>query len=215
MFLLEQFGSTPEERVRHACAALIQGKGIILIDDQERENEGDLIYAASNFTTQDVAQMIRDCSGIICLCLTQATADHLGLKPMVPHNTSPYKTAFTISIEASHGVTTGVSAHDRWTTIKAAVNPQAAATDLCKPGHVFPLIARDGGVLERRGHTEGSVDLLVLAGLPPASVLCELMNTDGTMKNLFELKEYAQQYGLTMVSVEDIYSVRKLAIALP
>ena len=215
MLLLEQFGSSPAERVHKACAALTQGQGIILIDDQDRENEGDLIYAASNLTTQDVAQMIRDCSGIICLCLMPAAAKNLDLKPMVEHNTSSYQTAFTVSIEARHGVTTGVSAHDRWTTIKAAANPQAMATDLCQPGHIFPLVARAGGVLERRGHTEGSVDLLVIAGLPPVSVLCELMNVDGTMKNLAELKEYAQLYGLTMVSVADIYSVRKSASALP
>jgi len=212
---LEQFGSNAALRVRHACAALVQGKGIILIDDHDRENEGDLIYSASNLKKSDIAQMIQDCSGIICLCLTQEKASQLGLKPMVENNTSAYQTAFTVSIEASHGVTTGVSAHDRWTTIQAAVNPQALATDLCKPGHVFPLVARPGGVLERRGHTEGSVDLQLLAGLPPASVLCELMNVDGTMKNFLELIEYAQLHSLTMVSVADIYSVRKSASAEP
>ena len=215
MISLEQFGSSSAERVRHACAALVQGKGIILIDDRDRENEGDLIYSASNLTTRDIAQMINDCSGIICLCLTKETANQLGLKPMVEMNTSSYQTAFTVSIEASRGVTTGVSAKDRWVTIQAAVNPQAVANDLSKPGHVFPLVARSGGVLERRGHTEGSIDLQLLAGLPPAAVLCELMNADGTMKNFHELTLYAQLHGLTIVSVEDIYNVRKQASAEP
>ncbi len=208
MSLLKQFGTTAIERVNNACEALKQGKGIVLIDDEDRENEGDLIYAATHLTIDDVVSMLRDCSGIICLCLTEDKAQTLALKPMVDSNTSQYQTAFTISIEAQEGVTTGVSAHDRWKTIHTAIKPDALSSDLRCPGHVFPLIARNGGVLERRGHTEGSVDLLKLAHLAPYAVLCELMNQDGTMKKLPQLISYAEEHHLPLLSVEDIYQVR-------
>lgn len=208
MSLLAQFGSDAKTRVLRACEALRAGKGIILIDDEDRENEGDLIYSASNLSVEDVNRMIRDCSGIICLCVTEEMAQRLGLELMVRTNTSQYQTAFTVSIEAQVGVTTGVSAKDRWTTIRAAVNPDATAADLRRPGHIFPLIAKKKGVLERRGHTEGSIDLMKLAGLSPSAVLCELMNPDGTMKKLEQLIEYAEQNQLTMLSVEDIYTLR-------
>ena len=208
MSLLTQFGITPRERVDHAIAALQKGEGIILIDDEHRENEGDLIFSSTHLTLEQMASLIRDCSGIICLCITQEKAAALSLKRMVDNNTSPYQTAFTISIEAREGVTTGVSAHDRLKTIKTASQKNATFDDLRQPGHVFPLIARDGGVLERRGHTEGSIDLMRLANLEPCSVLCELMNADGTMKDLPQLVEYANLHHLTIVSIEDIYQAR-------
>ena len=209
MSLLKQFGATAALRVNHACEALRQGKGIVLIDDEDRENEGDLIFSATHLTIHDVVNMLRDCSGIICLCLTEERAEQLELKPMVGTNTSQYQTAFTISIEANEGVTTGVSAHDRWKTIHTAVKPNAVASELRRPGHVFPLIERSGGVFIRRGHTEGSVDLLKIAELAPYAVLCELMNQDGTMKKLPDLISYAEEHQLPLLSVEDIYQFRR------
>jgi len=208
MSVLTQFGQNAAERVKRACDALHKGQGIILIDDEDRENEGDLIYAASNLTIDQLVTMLRDCSGIICLCLTEEKATQLSLQLMVESNTSQYQTAFTTSIEATEGVTTGVSARDRWTTIQAAVKPDALPSDLRRPGHIFPLIARKNGVLDRRGHTEGSVDLMKLAKLPPNAVLCELMNQDGTMKKTQQLIEYAVEQQLAMLSVEDIYQCR-------
>ncbi len=209
MSYLEQFGATFHERIALACQALQSGKGIVLVDDEDRENEGDLIYSAEKLSISDVNQLIQDCSGIICLCVTEEKANQLSLTPMVLQNTSPYQTAFTISIEAKKGITTGVSAHDRWTTIRTAAHENSSIEDLSQPGHVFPLIARKNGVLERRGHTEGSVDLMVIAGLPPTAVLCELMNKDGTMKKLPELASYAKEHGLPLLSVEDIVQYRK------
>jgi 3,4-dihydroxy 2-butanone 4-phosphate synthase len=209
MSYLENFGQTFVERVEAACRSLQAGQGIVLVDDENRENEGDLIYSAEKISIADVNQLIQDCSGIICLCLTQEKATQLSLTPMVARNTSPYQTAFTISIEAKKGITTGVSAHDRWLTIRTAAQPNSSIEDLSQPGHVFPLIARPNGVLERRGHTEGSVDLMRLAGLIPSAVLCELMNKDGTMKKLPELAEYARTNRLPLLSVEDIVQYRK------
>jgi len=208
MSLLKQFGHDSIERVKNACEALKLGKGVILIDDEDRENEGDLIFSAADIKIEQIVTMIRDCSGIICLCLTEEKATALQLQLMVETNTSQYQTAFTTSIEAKEGVTTGVSAHDRWITIRAAVKPDAKPSDLRRPGHIFPLIARKNGVMDRRGHTEGSIDLMKLAQLEPSAVLCELMNTDGTMKKLPDLIEYAQLHHLCLLSVADIYEVR-------
>ena len=208
MSLLVQFGMTPIERVNNACQALSEGRGVILIDDEDRENEGDLIFSAADITTHAIAQMIRDCSGIICLCLTEEKAKQLGLSLMVAVNTSQYQTAFTVSIEAREGVTTGVSAQDRWATIRAAIDENASASNLRQPGHVFPLIAKNGGVMARRGHTEGSIDLLKQANCLPCAVLCELMNPDGSMQKLPQLIDYAKKYQLPLVSVEDIYQLR-------
>ena len=211
MSLLKQFGRDSVERVKNACEALKQGKGVILIDDEDRENEGDLIFSAADINIEQIVTMIRDCSGIICLCLTEEKATALQLQLMVETNTSQYQTAFTTSIEAKEGVTTGVSAHDRWITIRAAVKPDAKPGDLRRPGHIFPLIARKNGVIDRRGHTEGSVDLMKLSQLEPSAVLCELMNTDGTMKKLPDLIKYAQLHDLCLLSVADIYEVRTSA----
>lgn len=207
------FGKNAAERVHHACTALSMGKGVVLVDDEDRENEGDLIFAAEKITVDNINRLIQDCSGIICLCLTAEKADQLALRPMVTDNTSPYQTAFTVTIEAKHGVTTGVSAYDRWLTINTAIKRSCQPDDLNQPGHVFPLVARPNGVLERRGHTEGSVDLMKIATLNPSAVLCELMNKDGTMKKLPQLIEYAKQHQIPLLTVEDIYQYRILDLA--
>ncbi|STR45457.1 3,4-dihydroxy-2-butanone-4-phosphate synthase [Iodobacter fluviatilis] len=195
-------------RFKQALADMRQGRPVLLMDDFDRENEADLIVAAEKITDRSMAQMIRDGSGIVCLCLTDEALQHLQLPPMVTDNQSRFSTAFTVSIEARHGVTTGVSAADRVTTIKAAIARGAQAGDLASPGHVFPLRATAGGVLARRGHTEGSVDLAVLAGLQPAAVLCELMNPDGTMARGEEISEYALEHGLQVLSIAELVEYR-------
>lgn len=206
--LLNTFGNTYQERVSRAIQDITSGKGVLLVDDESRENEGDIIFAAENLTVPGMAMMIRECSGIVCLCITEERAKQLELTPMVPTNSSRYQTAFTITIEAADGVTTGVSAADRVTTIKAAINPNAKPKDLSRPGHVFPLVARDGGVFTRRGHTEGSIDLAVLAGFRPSAVLCELTNEDGSMAKLPEIIEFARKRDMCVLSIEDIYQYR-------
>lgn len=210
MITLNAFGATSQERVERAIQKLQEGKGILLVDDEDRENEGDIIFPAKTMTAKDMALMIRECSGIVCLCLTEEKCQTLGLRPMVETNTSKNQTAFTISIEAKEGVTTGVSAQDRITTIQTAIADQAKAEDLSHPGHVFPLRAKDNGVFERRGHTEGSVDLVRLAGLGDAAILCELTNVDGTMARLPEVIDFAYKHDMTVATIEDIYQYRKL-----
>jgi 3,4-dihydroxy 2-butanone 4-phosphate synthase len=206
---LVQFGITSKERVENALEQLKNGKGVLVTDDENRENEGDLIFSAHYMNTQDMALMIRECSGIVCLCLTNEKADELQLPYMVQENTSSFQTPFTITIEAKKGVTTGVSAQDRITTIKTAIASNAKPEDLARPGHIFPLRANDNGVLGRSGHTEGSVDLMKLAGLQPEAVLCELMNEDGSMAKLNEIISFAQQHDLIVLSIEDIIYYRK------
>ncbi len=208
---LSVFGNS-HERVSRAIDAMKKGDGVILVDDDDRENEGDIIYAAESLTVEQTALLIRECSGIVCLCLDDETADRLDLPLMVSDNTSRYGTAFTVSIEAKNGVTTGVSAADRTTTIRTAAAPGCTAGDLARPGHVFPLRARKGGVLERRGHTEGTVDLVKLAGRGSVGVLCELMNPDGTMAKMKNIIPFARAHGMTVVSIEDIVSYRKSLI---
>ncbi len=206
--LLSHFGG-PTMRVEKAIAALQSGQGILLVDDEDRENEGDLIFAAEHLTDTQMAMMIRECSGIVCLCLTEERLRQLDLPQMVQTNDSTYGTAFTVSIEAKSGVTTGVSAADRVRTVKTAIADDAVAMDLRRPGHVFPLQARSGGVLTRRGHTEGTVDLMTLAGLKPAGVLCELTNPDGTMARLAGIVKFAGEHRMTVLSIEDIVAYRK------
>lgn len=205
--LLETFGDS-NQRIEKALASLRNGQGILVTDNEDRENEGDLIYPAETITAKQVALQIRECSGIICLCMTNEKADSLKLPLMVPSNTSHYKTNFTISIEAATGVTTGVSARDRAVTIRTAAKPDAGPKDLNHPGHVFPLRARPGGVLERPGHTEATVDLMRLAGLQPCGVLCELTNPDGTMARLPEIITFASRHQYPVVTVEDIIEYR-------
>ncbi|CAH0539625.1 3,4-dihydroxy-2-butanone-4-phosphate synthase [Vibrio marisflavi] len=206
--LLSIFGD-PITRVENALQAIKQGHGVLLLDDENRENEGDLIYSAEYITDEQMALMIRECSGIVCLCLTDQQAHKLKLPPMVSNNTSANQTAFTVSIEARTGVTTGVSAKDRVTTIKTAINEQARPEDLAHPGHVFPLRARTGGVLSRRGHTEGTIDLMQMAGLQPAGILCELTNPDGSMAKTPEVVEFAKLHKMPVLTIEDIVQYRQ------
>jgi 3,4-dihydroxy 2-butanone 4-phosphate synthase len=196
-------------RVERALQALREGRAVLLSDDDDREDEADLIVAADRLGVATMAMLIRDCSGIVCLCLTSAHAARLQLRPMVERNRSRYGTAFTVSIEAAQGVSTGVSAADRVRTIQAAVAPDARPEDLVSPGHVFPLLAREGGVRVRRGHTEGAVDLARLAGLAPAAVLCELMNPDGTMARGEQVAAYAATHDCPMLTIEDLVRWRE------
>lgn len=206
--LLTQFGNS-RQRVEAALEALRAGNGVLVVDDEDRENEGDLIYSAEHLTAEQMALMIRECSGIVCLCMTGEKIDSLGLKPMVDTNSSRNKTAFTVSIEAREGVSTGVSAADRVTTVKTAAAPDCRPEDLCHPGHVFPLRAQAGGVLSRRGHTEGTVDLMELAGLQPVGILCELTNEDGTMARLPEIVDFAKSHNMVVLAIEDIVRYRQ------
>ncbi|WP_053957499.1 3,4-dihydroxy-2-butanone-4-phosphate synthase [Inediibacterium massiliense] len=206
--LLAQFGNS-RTRIEKALDNLRDGKGILLVDDENRENEGDLIFPAETITIPQMAMLIRECSGIVCLCLTEEKVKKLDLPQMVPDNTCKYETAFTISIEAKDGVTTGVSASDRVTTILTAVKDDCKPENLAHPGHVFPLRARKGGVLARRGHTEGTVDLMRLAGYKPAGILCELTNPDGTMARLPQIVHFAKAHDMTVVSIEDIVEYKQ------
>lgn len=202
-------GNDSQERIEQALLHLQNGHGIILMDDEDRENEGDLIFSAHHMTTTDMALMIRKCSGIVCLCLTNEKANALDLPYMVQENTSSYQTPFTITIEAKEGVTTGVSAKDRLTTIQVACKANAKSSHLARPGHIFPLRAKNNGVLERKGHTEGSVDLMKLAGLQPEAVLCELMNDDGTMAKMDTITQFASEHNLIVLTIQDIIYYRK------
>ncbi|NOH24866.1 3,4-dihydroxy-2-butanone-4-phosphate synthase [Vibrio europaeus] len=206
--LLAEFGE-PITRVENALVALKEGRGVLLLDDEDRENEGDIIYSVESLTTQQMALMIRECSGIVCLCLPEEQADRLELTPMVENNNSANQTAFTVSIEAKVGVTTGVSAQDRVTTIKTAANPTAQPSDLARPGHVFPLRARKGGVLTRRGHTEGTIDLMQMAGLQPAGVLCEVTNPDGSMAKAPEIVAFGKLHNMPVLTIEDMVMYRQ------
>jgi 3,4-dihydroxy 2-butanone 4-phosphate synthase len=198
-----------DERFRQALIDMRRGHPVILVDDFDRENEGDLIVAAEKITPATMALMIRECSGIVCLCLTGEALDHLELPPMVTNNESRFQTAFTVSIEARHGVSTGVSAADRVTTIRAAIAEDAQPSDLVRPGHVFPLRAAAGGVLTRDGHTEGSVDLARMAGLKPAAVLCELTNPDGTMTKGSEIELFAARHNMVVLSIAELIEHRR------
>ena len=197
-----------EPSILAALAHLRAGRPVLVQDDAGRENEADLICAAETIDEAGVARMIRDGSGIVCLCLTSEKAAALGLRPMVERNESRFTTAFTQSIEAAEGISTGVSAHDRLATIRAALGSNPNRRAIVSPGHVFPLVARPGGVLERQGHTEAAVDLARLAGLTPAGVLCELMNPDGTMARGDTVRRYAERYDLPVVTVADLVRLR-------
>ncbi|MFZ7202154.1 3,4-dihydroxy-2-butanone-4-phosphate synthase [Avibacterium avium] len=205
--ILSAFG-TPQERVEKAIEAFKQGNGVLVLDDEDRENEGDLIFPAQTIELAQMAKLIRYGSGIVCLCLSDEICQQLDLPPMVQNNTSVNKTAFTVTIEAAEGVSTGVSAADRVTTIKAAVAENAKPQDLHRPGHIFPLRAAEGGVLKRRGHTEASVDLAVLAGYKPAAVICEITNDDGTMARTPEIIKFAKEFGYPVMTIEDFVQYR-------
>ncbi|EXU75540.1 3,4-dihydroxy-2-butanone-4-phosphate synthase [Erwinia mallotivora] len=206
--LLSEFG-TPEQRVESAIAALRDGMGVMVLDDEDRENEGDMIFAAETITVEQMALTIRHGSGIVCLCLTEERRQQLELPMMVDNNTSAFGTGFTVTIEAATGVTTGVSAQDRVTTIRAAIADNAKPGDLNRPGHVFPLRAQNGGVLTRGGHTEATVDLVTLAGFKPAGVLCELTNDDGSMAHAPQVIAFAKQHNMPVVTIDDLVAYRR------
>ncbi len=202
-------------RLRIAVDAIRQGRAVVLIDDHDRENEGDLIVAAERITVPMMATLIRECSGIVCLCIDVERIQRLGLPPMVARNESRFGTAFTVSIEAREGISTGVSAADRVATIRAAMAADAQPDDLVSPDHVFPLRADPGGVLARRGHTEGAVELARLAGLQPAAVLCELMNEDGSMMRGEQLLAFSRLHGYPMLTIDELVEWRREAEAVP
>ncbi|XPV69854.1 MAG: 3,4-dihydroxy-2-butanone-4-phosphate synthase [Halarcobacter sp.] len=195
-------------KVDGALKTLKEGKGVIVVDDYDRENEADIIFSAQHITKEQMALLIRECSGIVCLCLPKQKVDELQLPMMVQDNNSKFQTPFTISIEAKDNVTTGVSAQDRVTTIKSAISKDGISK-IVSPGHIFPLRAHDEGVLKRAGHTESSVDLMKLAKLEPYAVLCEITNPDGTMAKDDDIKNFSIKYSMPIISVEDIINYRK------
>jgi 3,4-dihydroxy 2-butanone 4-phosphate synthase/GTP cyclohydrolase II len=195
--------------IEEAIQDIRQGKFVVVIDAADRENEGDLTIAAQFATPEAVNFMTKEGRGLICLCLTEDRCDELGLRQMTERNETPYGTAFTISVEAREGVTTGISAPDRSHTIQVAIDPDAKPEDLVQPGHVFPLRARNGGALVRAGQTEAAVDLARLAGLIPAGVVCEIMNEDGTMARVPDLIPYCERHGLKLVTVADLIEYRR------
>ncbi|MFA5807098.1 MAG: bifunctional 3,4-dihydroxy-2-butanone-4-phosphate synthase/GTP cyclohydrolase II [bacterium] len=198
----------PLSKIEEAIADIRDGKMVILVDDEDRENEGDLTLAAEFVTPEAINFMARHGRGLICLSITEEKAQALQLPQMVHDNSSAFGTAFTVSIEARRGVSTGISAHDRATTIRTAIAENAKSEDLVRPGHVFPIIARKGGVLVRTGQTEGSVDLARLAGCVPAGVICEIMNEDGTMARMPDLERFSAEHNLRIVAIKDLIEYR-------
>src|SRR5438105_6564559 len=194
--------------VEEAVELYRSGQLVIIVDDEDRENEGDLCVAAEKVTPETVNFMAKHGRGLICLALTEERCKELDLPLMVENNTAPHGTAFTVSIEARGRVTTGISAYDRSETVRMAIDPKTRPSDLLRPGHVFPLRARKGGVLKRAGQTEASLDLALIAGMSPAAVICEIMNEDGTMARLPDLREFAVKHGLKIISVADIIKYR-------
>ena len=199
----------PFSSIEDALEDIRRGRMIIVVDDEDRENEGDLVMAAQFVTPEAINFMAKEGRGLICLALTPTGCDRLGLSLMTAKNESALETAFTVSIEAAEGVTTGISAHDRAHTIQVAIDPDSGPRDIVVPGHVFPLKSKEGGVLERTGHTEAGVDLARLAGLTPAGVICEVMNEDGTMARVDDLAGYAARHELKMVTIADLISYRR------
>ena len=196
------------DTIESAVAEIAAGRMVILIDDEDRENEGDLVIAAEKVTPDAINFMARHARGLICATLTPERADALHLGPMAHENTASFGTAFTVSVDAVAGVATGISAADRATTVRAIIDPATKPGDLARPGHVFPIRAQPGGVLKRAGQTEGSVDLARLAGLMPAGVICEIMNDDGTMARVPELKAFARRHALKIVTIKDLIEYR-------
>jgi 3,4-dihydroxy 2-butanone 4-phosphate synthase/GTP cyclohydrolase II len=213
MLLMAPTGAFPETGLPHsiteAIEAMRRGEIVVVTDDDDRENEGDLVIAASLCTPEKMAFIIRHCCGIVCAPLTLEEARRLHLAPMVATNDAPLGTAFTVSADVKHGLTTGISAEQRCNTVRALANGNMGAADFVRPGHVFPLIARDGGVLMRSGHTEAAVDLCQLAGLPPVGVICELANDDGTVMAGAQIADFAAKHDLKMISVADLIAYRQ------
>lgn len=201
--------STDLPRVAEALRAFERGEIVVVVDDDDRENEGDLILAAVHASPEKLAFIVRHTSGIVCTPMTREDARRLHLEPMVADNDAPHGTAFTVSVDYRHGTTTGISAEERCNTVRALANNNCGPADFVRPGHIFPLIAKDGGVLMRSGHTEAAVDMCRLAGLPPVGVICELVNDDGTVKRGPQVAEFAREHGLRMVSVADLIAWRQ------
>jgi 3,4-dihydroxy 2-butanone 4-phosphate synthase/GTP cyclohydrolase II len=207
--------TSPAERtsvldpIERAIADIAAGKGVVVVDDEDRENEGDLVFAADRVTPELVAFTMTHCRGLLCVPLEPERLDHLELDQMANHNTERMQTAFTVSVDGREGVTTGISAADRARTITLLADPHTSPYDLVRPGHVFPLRAKPGGVLRRPGHTEAAVDLARLAGLRPAGVICEIVKEDGEMARLPELRAFADQHGLTLISIADLIAYRR------
>lgn len=194
--------------VKEAAQDIKTGKMIILVDDEDRENEGDLVVAAEHVTPEIINFMTKHARGLICLTLTEEKADSLDLSPMVTNNESKFSTAFTVSIEAKEGVTTGISAHDRAKTILTAIKDDAKPTDLVRPGHIFPLRGKNGGVLTRTGQTEGSIDIARISGLKPYGVICEIMKDDGTMARMPDLIEFSKKFNIKILTIKDLINYR-------
>ncbi|HLZ36889.1 MAG TPA: bifunctional 3,4-dihydroxy-2-butanone-4-phosphate synthase/GTP cyclohydrolase II [Mycobacteriales bacterium] len=201
--------TAPFDPVERVVADIRAGKAVVVVDDEDRENEGDLVFAASKATPALLAFMIRYCSGVVCVAMEGKQLDRLELPPMTHHNTEKMRTAYAVSVDAREGITTGISAADRARTIRTLVDSATEPYELTRPGHVFPLRYLEGGVLRRPGHTEASVDLARLAGLPPAGVICEIVNDDGTMKRLPQLLEFARAHELAIVSIADLIAYRR------
>ena len=207
--MAEPAGAVPLDDVARAVADIAAGRPVVVVDDADRENEGDLVFAASKATPELLAFTIRHARGLICVPMLGADLDRLCLPQMTSQNQEHHGTAFTVSVDARHGITTGISAADRARTIQLLASPSAHHDDLVRPGHVFPLRYAEGGVLRRRGHTEAAVDLARLAGLPPAGVVCEIVNEDGTMMRLPRLREFADSHGLALISIEQLIDHRR------
>jgi 3,4-dihydroxy 2-butanone 4-phosphate synthase / GTP cyclohydrolase II len=199
----------PFTTIENAIDAIARGEAVVVVDDANRENEGDLIIAAEKTTPETMGFMVRHTSGVICMPLEGTRLDELQLPMMVAENTTAYRTAFTVSVDAKRGTTTGISAADRTTTVHSLIDPGTRPEDLARPGHIFPLRYREGGVLKRAGHTEAAVDLARLAGLSPAGVLAEVVNDDGTMARLPELERFADEHGLMLISIADLIRYRR------
>lgn len=200
---------TDMERVAEAIRAFERGEMVVVTDDDDRENEGDLIVAANKITPEQMAFIVRHTSGIVCAPMTGEEANRLHLNPMVANNDAPLSTAFTVSVDYKHGTTTGISAEERCSTVHALANGNSGPADFVRPGHIFPLVAKEGGVLVRSGHTEAAVDLCNLAGLPPIGVISELVNDDGTVKRGPQVEAFAKENGLKQVSVADLIAYRQ------
>lgn len=201
---LEQFNS-----VSQAIDAIANGEFVVVVDDTDRENEGDLIIAAEKITTSQMAFLVRHSSGLVCVALGEERLQQLQLPLMVENNTESHRTAFTVSVDYKYGTTTGISAADRAITLRALADPSARAPSFLRPGHIFPLRARVGGVLERSGHTEAAYDLVALAGLNPAGVLCEIVNEDGSMARRPDLFLFAKKHGLKIITIADLIDYRE------
>src|SRR6184192_3306335 len=199
----------PFTEIENAIDAIARGEAVVVVDDANRENEGDLIIAAEKTTPETMGFMVRHTSGVVCMPLEGTRLDELQLPMMVAENTTAYRTAFTVSVDAKRGTTTGISAADRATTVHALIDPETRPDDLARPGHIFPLRYREGGVLKRAGHTEAAVDLARLAGLSPAGVLAEVVNDDGTMARLPALRAFADEHGLALISIAQLIQYRR------